>query len=354
MLLALGLRAARAGGPRAAAPLAALHPARFFAANASVAPALVKELRTRTGASMGKCREALLQEEGDVSRAVEWLRKRGIQSAERRTSETPEGLLGIAVAPQAAAIVELRADTDFLTRGELFQRLTLAVAAAAAQRSEPVADVRIEDVEGLAPVAAGVTVSQALLELTSVVGERLALGRAERLEAGPGAVVAGYAHPRHAGAAPGTGRLAAIVGVRGTPGPAGLPGDADERLRAVGQQLARHVVAAQPRFLDVASVPEEVLERERGILEAAFAAERAEKSGSKGAAKVDDAVLKKVLDGKMQKYYKDCVLLRQDMLLPTTNDGQEVNMPVSRWLSSEAEAGGFGSIEVDDFRFAQL
>merc|ERR1740130_1262608 len=107
--------------------------ARGFAA---VPASLVKELRERTGASMGKCRQALAEEDGNIEASVDWLRKRGMRSMEKRTNETEECLLAICTnGTSSGAVVELRAETDFVTQNVLFQQLAISVACTAAARA---------------------------------------------------------------------------------------------------------------------------------------------------------------------------------------------------------------------------
>jgi len=323
---------------------------------ASVPASLVKELRDRTGASMGKCREALSEEAGDVEKAVEWLRKRGVRSMERRAAEAGEALLCLSVGPAAGALVELRAETDFVTRGELFQQIGLCLASTALQHragTDELLEVSLEDGAGhLKQVSAGAKVGAALLELGSVLGERLVLGQAQHLEAPPSGVVAGYVHPKQADGLPGTGRMAALVALRP------LPAESCdlERLHTSAAQLARHVVAAQPRYVSVAGIPAADLSKEREALRAAHL----EQLGPKKAATLDEQVLARVLDGKTQKFYQETVLLCQELVAPQTpaaaglGRAEAKPLPVAEWLEAEAKAMGLEKVLVEDFRLASL
>mmetsp|Transcript_36590 Transcript_36590/g.80133 ORF Transcript_36590/g.80133 Transcript_36590/m.80133 type:complete len:346 (-) Transcript_36590:65-1102(-) len=329
---------------RAWLPPQPLRPAtiRHFAA-ASVPASVVKELRDRTGASMGKCREALREEDGNVEKAVEWLRKRGIRSMERRTADAAEALLALSVGATAGAIVEVRAETDFVTRSDLFQQLTVALAATAASHNNSVDLARevlqtSEAVSG--QVSPGATVGTALLELGSVLGERILLQPVRHLAAPEGGVLAGYMHPKQADGLPGTGKAAALVALR----PAER-GD-EERLRLTAAQLARHIVAMQPRFVSIASVPKEVLEKEQASLKEAHLAQL----DPKRAQNIDEAVLAKVIDGKTKKFFQDTVLLSQELLLPQA----EVPITVEAWLKEEAKAAGVSAVSVDAFELVLL
>jgi len=299
---------------------------------------------------MGKCREALSEEAGDVEKAVQWLRKRGVRSMEKRAAEAGEALLALGLGPSAGSIVELRAETDFVTRGELFQRISLCLASANARRLEgPEALLEAElgeEAAELRQVAPGTTVAAALLELGSVLGERLVLGQAQHLQAPPGGAVAGYVHPKQADGLPGTGRMAALVALRPVP----AEGCEPERLRASAAKLARHVVAAQPRYVSIASVPAATLQRERE----AFKAAHVEQVGAQKAASLDEKTWTKVLDGKTQRFYQDTVLMCQELVAPQAAGAEAKPMPVAEWLEAEAKAMGLEKLLVEDLRLASL
>lgn len=299
---------------------------------------------------MGKCREALSEEGGDVEKAVQWLRKRGVRSMEKRAAEAGEALLSLSVGPSAGAIVELRAETDFVTRGEIFQRAGLCLASATERRlvgSDALLETELgEEAAELRQLTPGTKVSAALLELGSVLGERLVLGQAQHLEAPAGGAIAGYVHPKQADGLPGTGRMAALVALKPVP----ADGCDLERLRAGAAKLARHVVASQPSYLSIASVPAAVLQRERE----AFKAAHTEQIGAKKAAALEENVWARVLDGKTQRFYQDSVLMCQELVAPQASGGDAKPMPVAEWLEAEAKAMGLEKLLVQDFRLVSI
>lgn len=332
---------------------------RTLASTSAVPVQLVKELRDRTGASMGKCREALGEEGGDVEKAVDWLRRRGIRSMEKRTAEAAEALFALHVAGDgsAGAIVELRAETDFVTRGELFQQLCVCLAQTAvgcmsSGGASALAEAELADTPSRPKqVRPGTPVAAALLELGSVVGERFVLGEVLCLPAPAGGVVAGYVHPKQADGVANTGRMGALVAIQ--PLPPTAPCDA-ERLRSVAAQLARHVAAAQPRFVSIPSIPAEVLHRERETFRAAYV----EQLAPRKAGIIEEGLMSKVVDGKTQKFYSETVLLCQELVAPqavgTGAKGEEKPLPVAEWLEAEARDMSLEKIAVDSFRFASL
>lgn len=336
-------------------PCSAIHFRCAAAGSVSIPAALVKELRSRTGASMGKCKQALSEEAGDVEKAVEWLKKRGIRSMEKRAADAAEALLALSVGPEAGAIVELRAETDFVTKGALFQRLALSLAQTAVGCSADNVQAQLPQVplippagEPLSQVSDGASVETALLEMGSVVGERFILGDVLHLGAPQGGTLAGYAHPRHSDALPGTGRMAAMVALSAVP-----PDTNAKGLSNTAALLARHIVAAQPRYTNVDRVPPEVLEKEKETSRQAHL----EQLGEKKAANVSEEVMKKVLDGKVKKFYQDAVLLHQELIIPqaaTSDNTAPKSMSVEAWLKSQASEIGVEKIEVEDFKLLCL
>lgn len=344
-------------------PQRALQLRRFSEAPA-VPAALVKALRERTGASIGKCREALCAEGGDAEKAAEWLRKRGIRSMERRAADSGEALLALNIGSSVGGLVEVRAETDFVTRGMIFQRLSLCLASVAARAgaSSPTGLGEATLLEAdcspaeLRQLRAGTAVDAALLELGSVVGERLVVGKAHHLAAPSGGVVAGYAHPKQADGLPGTGRIAALVALKPEPAESC---DLD-RLHEMAGQLARHVAAAQPRFLNAASIPEDVRQKEEKLMREAHL----EQLGPKKAAAVDEKVLTKVLEGKMKKFCQETVLLSQELVAAPSQSAAamaEGGKPepakpivVSEWLRAEAKAMSLQELTVAGFQLATI
>ncbi|CAE7210831.1 tsf [Symbiodinium pilosum] len=340
-------------------------PSRRFCA---VSVAQVKELRDRTGASMGKCREALKEESGDLDKAVDWLKKRGVRSMEKRAAESVEALLSLGL-NQHGVIVELRAETDFVTRSEIFQQ-TLRHLANMLVAAPDVSDAGVEAVLGMriadgpdrpSQFRTGAVVSEALLELGSVLGEKLVLANVQFLAAPAQGVVGGYVHPKSADGLPGTGRMAGLVAVRSERcDPAALQTIASRLVRAFSllnglvmrHAQARHVVAAQPRFLNVSSVPAETLRKEREVFKAAYF----EQLGPRKAGGMDEKVIQKVLDGKTAKFYQDSVFACQELIAPQVAGGKsdQKALPVSEWLEAEARSLSASPILIEDFKLAVL
>jgi elongation factor Ts len=272
---------------------------------------------------------------------------------ERRVADSAEALLAMSHSTQAGAIVELRAETDFVTRSDIFQQLCVAVARTAAREAVNVggstedvlntlSEAPLEGAADIKQLRPDVSVAAALLELGSVLGERLLLSSSRAIAARPGGVVAGYAHRKQADSLLGTGRMAALVSVL----PEGGAVDT-ERLHSTALQLARHIVAAQPRYVDRAAIPCDVLANERRMALEAHLAQVDEKR----AAAMDKKVLEKIVDGKEKKFVQEVALLGQEILLP---QGDQKPPTVEKWLRAEASSLGVSALKVDGFHLALL
>ena len=251
---------------------------------AEITAALVKDLRDKTGAGMMDCKRALTESDGDLEAAIDWLRKKGLSAAAKKSGRVAaEGLIGVASAPQRAAMVEVNAETDFVARNEAFQAYVAAVARIALDVGEDIAAIAAAPYPGT-----GRTVADELTHLIATVGENMSLRRARVLTVSKG-VVATYVH---AAQKPGLGKIGVLVAV-----------EADGELAALetlGRQVGMHVAATRPDALDVDAVAPEALERERAVL-----TEQARASGK------PDNVIEKMIDGRIRKYYEEVVLLEQ-------------------------------------------
>ena len=251
---------------------------------AEITAALVKELRDRTGAGMMDCKRALGDTSGDVEAAVDWLRKKGLAAAAKKAGRiAADGLVGVAARGAAGAVVEVNSETDFVARNELFQAFVRAIAALAIAHNS--------DVEALKQMpypGTGRTVAEELTELVGRIGENLVLRRVARLAVGKGHV-ASYVHNS---LAPGLGKIGVLVALESE-----ASGEAVETL---GRQLAMHVAAANPQYLETAAVPGSALDRERAVLR-----EQAQGSGK------TEAIIERMVEGRLRKFYEEVVLLDQ-------------------------------------------
>ena len=249
-----------------------------------VTPEQIKSLRETTGAGMSDCRKALVENAGDMEAAIDWLRKKGLSSAAKKSGRiAAEGLVAVAVEGTKGAVIELNSETDFVARNEKFQQLAGSIAEFAVRNS-------IENVEELKAKCpkTGTTIQEQVSNAIGTIGENMNLRRSAILGVTNG-VVASYIHNA---IAPGMGKIAILVAVETT-------GDVG-KAEAFGKQIAMHIAAARPEALSTADVDSAKLERERAVYR-----EQAAASGKPA------DVVEKMVDGRVRKYYEEVVLLEQ-------------------------------------------
>ncbi len=250
---------------------------------AEITAALVKALREISGAGMMDCKRALAENGGDLQNSVDWLRQKGLAAAAKKAGRVAaEGLVGVIVQGGRGAAVEVNTETDFVARNETFQKFVRRVATLALDAGS------VEQLLGRPYEGAGATVAERLTELVAKIGENMSVRRMARVSATQG-VVASYVHNA---LAPGLGKIGVLVA---------LESDGNQaKLAAFGKQLAMHVAAANPQAVTVADVDPAALERERAVL-----AGQARESGK------PEAIIAKMIEGRLRKYYEDIVLLEQ-------------------------------------------
>src|ERR1700757_4302161 len=197
---------------------------------AAITPALVKDLRDKTGAGMMDCKKALIETDGEIEPAIDWLRKKGLAAAAKKSGRVAaEGLVAVASAPNKAAVVEVNAETDFVARNETFQAFVEAVAKIALDVGDDVEAIKAASFPG-----SGRTVADELTHLGATIGENMTIRRAKVLTVSQG-VVATYVHQA---LKPGLGKIGVLAAIDG-PGELGT-------LEILGRQVGMHVAATRP------------------------------------------------------------------------------------------------------------
>ena len=176
---------------------------------ATISAGLVKDLREKTGAGMMDCKNALSETGGDIEAAVDWLRKKGLAKAAKKSGRVAaEGLVGVAVEDNLGVVVEVNSETDFVARNDDFQALVRGMLAVALDHAP---DVDATKVLG-AHYPGGGTVSEAIANAIATIGENITLRRAQGLHVADGAI----GHYVHGSVADGLGRIGVIVGLQST------------------------------------------------------------------------------------------------------------------------------------------
>ena len=217
----------------------------------------MKELRAQTGAPMMECKKALSSPEvdGDLQKAMEWLRKHGTQKASAKVTgrDAPEGLVGMYVKDNAASLVKVSSETDFASRSETFSGFVQEVANAAAHGEEV---ANIPSFLSKTKNQSGKLLSESLNDVILSIRENIQVDSIIVMKASTGSVLGGYVHNRVTGSNCGTD--AAIVELQ-------LVNEVSCAEEAA-KKLAMHVVAAKPTYLNPDSVPEDVVLKEKNIL----------------------------------------------------------------------------------------
>ena len=274
----------------------------------------VKALRERSGAGMMDCKKALIENDGDIEAAIDWLRKKGLAAAAKKAGRTAsEGLVGINLAANEGAVVEVNSETDFVARNEQFQALVAEIAALA-----PLAKGDIESLAAAILPSTGKSITDSVQQAVGVIGENISLRRTAYVSVGQG-VVAGYVHSQ---TAPGLGKIGVLVGLESA-------GDTG-KLAELGKQIAMHVAATNPRSVDVASLDPSEVERERSIF-----ADQAKASGK------PENIIEKMVEGRLRKFYEESVLLEQVYVIDTDKRVKQVIEAASKELGADIKLSAF-------------
>lgn len=273
---------------------------------AEITAANVKDLRERTGAGMMDAKKALMENNGDMEAAVDWLRAKGLATAAKKASRVAaEGLVGVATHGTRGALVEVNSETDFVAKNEQFQQFVANV-------TKVVLESGNTDVDAIKSAAHpdGGTVEEVLTNNIATIGENQTLRRAAVVNVKEGAVVS-YVHNA---AAPNMGKIGVLIGLESS-----APADV---LTALGKQLAMHVAAAYPLALTGDALDADLVARERAIAE-----EKAAESGKPA------DIIAKMVDGTMAKFRKENALLSQ----PFVMDGKT---PVAEVIAAAGKEAG--------------
>ena len=276
----------------------------------------VKTLREMTGVGMMDCKKALSATDGDMDKAVEFLREKGLAASAKKASRiAAEGMAYAAVINNVGVVVEVNAETDFVGKNEKFVDFVKGVA-------ETVAKENPADLDALMNCkynGTDLTVTQQQQEMVLVIGENIKVRRFARF---PEGVSVPYIH---AG-----GKIGVLVNLD-------VDGEATDKVLEMGKDLAMQIAALNPRFWDKAQVTPDVLEEEKRIMLAQM--DNDPKMAGKPA-----QVKEKIVEGKLNKFYAENCLLQQDFV----KDGE---MTVEQYMNTVAKAAGVTVRLLDAVRF---
>ena len=286
---------------------------------AAITAKLVKDLRDMTSAGMMDCKKALTECDGDIDAAVDWLRTKGIAKADKKAGRiAAEGLVAVASAGTTGAVVEVNSETDFVARNEGFQEAVAKIANKALSASDT-ADLAAAEVEG------GKSVTEYLVSLVAKIGENMSFRRMAKLSVKDG-VVATYVHNA---VATDMGKIGVLVALEST-------GDKD-KLAALGKNIAMHVAATNPLALNVDDLDADVVAKERKAL-----SDEALESGKPA------AIVDKMVDGRMVKFFKESVLMTQIFVMDGERSIEQVIADEAKAIGADITMTGYVRMGVGD------
>jgi len=267
---------------------------------------MVKELRIKSSAGMMDCKKALSETDGDMDAAIDWLRKKGLATASKKSGRiASEGLIGIYIEDNSGSIVEVNSETDFVARNNEFQDFVSSVAKISLKNNG--------DLEGILKTKyfdSEKNVQEILTDKIAKIGENMSLRRTEVLSVSNG-IIAGYVHNS---VNENLGKIGVLVS---------LESNADKpALKKLGKELAMHIAATAPSSISVNDLSTDLVERERSVL-----IEQAMSSGK------PEEIAKKMVEGRLKKFYSDVVLLEQTFVM----DGETKVIDAINKLSKELD-----------------
>lgn len=279
-----------------------------------ITAAQVKELRETTGAGMLDCKKALVEANGNMDEAVDWLRKKGLASAAKKASRiAAEGLISVYVEGNKGAIVEVNSETDFVAKNDIFQEYVADAAIVALKSHGEVCEMKSFNCP-----KCGKTFEERLTDMIAKIGENMNLRRAKVIEANEG-VVASYIHNA---AGPNIGKIGVLVALESTADKA--------KLAELGKHIAMHIAASNPIALNIAAVDPAAVEHEKSIF-----AEQAKASGKPA------NIIEKMVEGRVRKFYDEVVLEEQAYIMDPDKKVKQVVADAAKELGADVKISDF-------------
>ena len=267
---------------------------------------LLKQLREAVGAGLGDCKKALIETNNNFDEAINWLRKKGMASAAKKADRVAsEGLVGINIQGNQGIVLELNSETDFVAKNTNFQELLkkLLAVAISANSLEELNTLKLD----------GITVAEKVAESSGIIGEKLELRRFQKVSVKNG-VIASYIHTSEV---ENTGKTCVLLGVVSD-------SSNKEALLELGRKLCMQAAAMKPQYLKITEVPVSILENEKAIAREQLLAQ-----------KKPEAVIEKILEGKVAKFYEDNVLLNQIFVMDSKKTITDVVKDTEKALNTK-------------------
>ena len=287
---------------------------------AEITAAMVKELRESTGAGMLDCKKALVEANGDMDQAVDWLRKKGLASAAKKSGRiAAEGLVAVAVEGNRGAVVEVNSETDFVAKNDIFQSYVEDAAKVALACNGDVEKMK----ESIG--ADGKTFGERLTDMIARIGENMNLRRAKMVSVNNG-MVCSYIHNA---AKPGLGKIGVLVALESTADKA--------KLAELGKHIAMHIAATSPIALNIAAVDPAAVEHEKSIF-----SEQAAASGKPA------NIIEKMVEGRIRKFYEEVVLEEQNYIMDPDKKVKAVIADAAKDCGTDIKLADYAMFKLGD------
>ena len=285
----------------------------------ALSASMVKELREKSGAGMMDCKKALMETDGKIEDAVDWLRKQGLSAVEKKSARVAaEGLIGITVKNNIGALVEVNSETDFVARNELFQKFVKTCSELVLSSKKDIDSLKNNPYPNSSK-----TVNEELTNNIATIGENMNIRRLEFLEVSNGIIVS-YMHNS---VAEGLGKLGVLVALESIA--------ENDKLFEIGKQIAMHIAATSPKSLNIEDLDPDLVERERQVL-----TDQAIASGK------PKEIAEKMVQGRLNKFFQEVVLNEQVSVV----DGETKIKDIIKNLSLEINH----DVRIKDFKFLKL
>ena len=285
----------------------------------TLSASMVKKLREKSGAGMMDCKKALVETNGKIEDAIDWLRKQGLSAVAKKSSRVAaEGLIGISINGVQGAIVEINSETDFVARNEIFQNFV--------KKCSNLVLTHKSDIDALkaSPFPdTGRSVDQELANNIATIGENMNIRRVEYLEISEG-VLFSYIHNK---VTEDLGKLGVIVAIESKA--------KKNQLEDVGKQIAMHIAATSPKSLNIDDLDNDLVQREREVL-----IDQAMSSGK------PKEIAEKMVQGRLQKFFQEVVLNEQISVIDGETKIKDVINKLSNNLGTE--------VKISDFKILKL
>jgi len=281
-----------------------------------ITAALVKELREKTGAGMMDCKNALVETNGNIEESIDWLRKKGISGAEKKSVRVAaDGVVTVSMSDNSAALVEINSETDFVSRNPDFQNFARNVSKIALNSGSS-----LEELENAKYLDSGKSVKDALTDLIGLIGENIVLRRTVLFNSSSN-IFASYIHGQ---IDKGLGKIGVIVVIESN-------GDVI-KVKEFGKKLSMHIAASKPVAISANDVDPSIIDRERKIL-----IEQAKDSGK------PDNIIEKMVEGRISKFFSEITLLDQIWVMDGETKVSKVIENIEKEISS--------NIIIKDFKY---